>query len=68
MLKRKYRRKLIENLRESITEKLEVEVLETDLNCYSLLENGGVSQCNEAQKELCDGKTVGAKNSDFTLR
>ena len=27
-----------------------------DLNYYILLENSGVSQCNEAQKELCNGK------------
>ena len=58
----------IENLRENIREKLEVGVLETDLNYYILLENSGVSQCNEAQKELCDGKTAGAKKSDFTQR
>ena len=58
----------IENLRENIREKLEVGVLETDLNYYILLENSGVSQCNEAQKELCDGKTAGTKKSDFTKR
>ena len=36
-----------------------------DLNYYIILENSGVSQCNEAQKELCNGKTSSAKKSDF---
>ena len=33
----------------------------TDLNYYILLENSDVSQFNEVQKELCNGKTASAK-------
>ena len=40
----------------------------TYLNYYILFENSGVIQCNEAQKELCNGETASAKKSDFTKR
>ena len=66
MFKKKYSRKLNRKCKRKYKRKVEVGVLETDLNYYILLENSGASQCNEAPKELCDGKTTGAKKSDFT--
>ena len=68
MFKKKYRRKLNRKFKRKYKSKLEVGVLETDLNYYILLENCGVSQCSEVQKKLCNGKTAGDKKSDFTKR
>ena len=68
MLKKKYRRKLNRKFNRKYKRKIRVGVLETDLNYYILSENSGVSQCNEAQKELCDGKTAGAEKNDFSQR
>ena len=64
-VQKKYRKKLKRKYKKK---KSEVGVLVTDLNYYILLENSGVSQCNEVQKELCNGKTANAKKSDFTQR
>ena len=62
MFKKKYRKKLNRKYKK----KTELGVLVTDLDYYILLENSGISQCNEAQKELCNRKTASAKKSDFT--
>ena len=68
MYKKKYRTKLNRKYKRKYKRKIRGTVLVTDLNYYILLENSGVSQCNEAQKELCNGKTASAKKSDFTQR
>ena len=66
MYKKKYRTKLNRKYKRKYKRKIRGTVLVTDLNYYILLENSGVSQCNEAQKKLCNGKIVSAKKSDFT--
>ena len=51
MFKKKYRKKLTRKYKTKYMKiKSKVGVLVTDLNYYILLENSGVSQCNEAQK------------------
>ena len=61
MVKKKYvwfiNRKKSKRKKKKNTRQNETKVLVTDLSYYIRYENTGVIQCNEAKKELCDGKT-----------
>ena len=64
MFKKKYRKKLNRKYKRKYKKKIRGRGF---VDGFKLLYSFG-SQCNEAQKELCNGKTASAKMSDFNQR